>query len=109
MDIESEFEDEKRLCPRYLIRVPMHLRGLNSRGEHIDAAIEVVDISLEGMGFESERNFEGGDILYVTLRGKDYASEANIQILWKDPKRRRYGARILSLAAGSQQLQSMAK
>jgi hypothetical protein len=98
---EPDFEEEKRLYPRYLIRVPLHIRGLNSRGENVDTAIEVVDISLEGLGFESQRDFCDGEILYVTLKGKNYSSEVNLQILWRDSKRHRYGARIISMASGN--------
>ena len=81
--------------------MPLRLRGLNSRGESVDAAIEVVDISLAGMGFESAREFQDGEILYVTLLGRNYTSEVNMQILWKDRQRRRYGARILSLTSNT--------
>lgn len=95
MDLESL--DERRICPRYLIRVPLHLKGLNSRGEKVDTDIEVVDISLDGMGFVSKRNFVNGEILYVSLRGKQYNSDVNIQILWQDQQSHRYGARILSI------------
>lgn len=95
--MELEHMDDRRFCTRYIIRVPFHMRGLNSRGENVDTQIEVVDISLEGMGFVSDKGFDDGEILYVTLRGKDYSSDVNIQILWRDEGQHRYGARILSV------------
>jgi hypothetical protein len=91
--------DEKRGYPRYVLRVPLRMRGLNSRGETVDTDIEVVDISVAGIGFHSARPFEDGDILYVSLQGKDYTSDVSIQIVWTDARHDRYGARIIAVSS----------
>jgi len=78
--------------------VTLRIKGLNSKGEDIDAIINVIDISCEGMGFISERDFDDGDILYVKIIGKNYSSDVNLQIQWKDQLNGRYGARIISMA-----------
>ncbi len=98
-DFLNDALDEKRGYPRYVLNVPLRMRGLNSRGEDIDTDIEVVDISVAGIGFRSHRRFEDGDILYVSLKGKDYTSDVSIQIVWKEVQQNRYGARILAVSS----------
>jgi hypothetical protein len=95
--METEQSSDKRFYPRYLIRVPFRMTGLTSLGENVDTEIEVVDISLDGLGFTSTRQFNDGEILYVTLQGRAQSSDVNMQILWRDGPRGRYGARILSI------------
>jgi len=91
-------QDERRNAPRYSISVPLHLQGLNAHGENVSADIEVIDFSLTGIGFTSSDSFVKGDVLFVSMLGDSYSSDGNLEIVWNDDRRHRYGARILTLS-----------
>lgn len=98
VDYYSGVQDERRGSPRYSISVPLHLQGLTARGKEVSADIEVTDFSLTGMGFTSTQSFVKGDVLFVAMLGSSYSSDGNLEIVWNDNPRHRYGAKILTLS-----------